>query len=208
MEQSIEQIVKHFKEQYATKIAKPSHKFSTPLLVGKSEMEARLNAAYELNVERRGGHTDRDAVTKESIDNVLNWIYDDHRWLFLSGTLGTGKTTMLKALKTIFPASIYCSAKMVFDEYKRIERLPDVPDNKLLLLDDVGVESPLCKIFGEDRTPITDLLLHRYDWMATTVIATNLSIEELQARYGDRLADRIAEMATAILYDAPSYRGR
>lgn len=208
MEQSIEQMVQHFKEQYSTKISKPGNKFSTPLPIDKIEMEARLNAAYQLNVEWRGGHIDMDAVTRSSIDNVLTWIYGSNRWLFLSGTLGTGKTTMLKALKTIFPASIYCSAKMIFDEFKRIERLPDVPDNKLLLLDDVGVESPLCKIFGEDRTPITDLLLHRYDWMATTVIATNLSIEELQARYGDRLADRIAEMATGILYDAPSYRGR
>lgn len=208
MEKSIEQMVQYFKEQYSTKISKPGQKFSAPLDMNKIEMEARLNAAYELNVEWRGGQINRDKVTKESIESVATWIYDNKRWLFLSGALGTGKTTMLKALRTIFPASIYCSAKKIFDEFKRLEMLPDVSDNKLLLLDDLGVEPSICKIFGEDRSPITDLLLHRYDWMATTVIATNLSIDEIQARYGDRLADRIAEMATAILYDAPSYRGR
>lgn len=207
METTMDKMVAQFKEQYSTKVSEPGHKFSSPLK-DEMEMKARLRAAYELGVEWRGGHIDWDTVTEASIDSVVTWMYDEHRWLFLSGTLGTGKTTMLKALKTIFSSSIYCSAMRAFDEFKAREMLPIFPDNKLLLLDDLGAEPPICKIFGEDRTPITDLLLHRYDWLATTVIATNLSLDEIQVRYGDRLADRIAEMAINILYDAPSYRGR
>lgn len=208
METTMDQMVAHFKAQYSTIVSDPGHKFSSPLR-DEMEIKARLCAAYEVHVELRGGQTDWDEVTNSSINNVLDWIFDcQHRWLILYGSLGTGKTTMLKALKTVFPSSVYCSAMRVFDEFKAKEILPIFPDNKLLLLDDLGAEPPVCKIFGEDRTPITDMLLRRYDWLATTVIATNLSIDDIQTRYGDRLADRIAEMAIAIQYDAPSYRGR
>lgn len=207
MENTLEKMVAHFKAQYSMVVSEPDSKFSVPLK-DRTEMEARLTAAYELSIERRGGHVEWDMVSKASVNSVIDWMYDKRRWLVLYGTLGTGKTSMLKALKTVFPASTYCSAMRVFDEFKAKEILPTISDNKILLLDDLGAEPPVCKVYGEDRTPITDLLLHRYDWLATTVIATNLCIDDIQARYGDRLADRMAEMATAILYDAPSYRGR
>lgn len=207
MENSLEKLISQFKGQYSSIVREPEHKFST-LPKDRMEMEARLMASYELNIERRGGHVIWDKETKEIIDKVVDWMYDEHRWLILYGPFGTGKTSMLKTLRTIFPASTYCTAINFFEEFKVNEKLPAIEDKKILLLDDLGAESPICKIFGEDRTPITDLLLRRYDRFATTVIATNMTLEEIQKRYGDRLADRIVEMAIAILYDMPSYRGR
>lgn len=207
MNTRMEQMIAHFKAQYSSIVSEPNHKFTMPLSC-EEEIKAKLCAAYEVWVEWRGCHVEWSNETKSCIDNVVTWLYDKHRWLILSGTLGNGKTTMLKALRTIFPTSVYYTANYIFDSFKNKESLPVIPNDKMLLLDDVGAEPPLCKIFGEDRAPITDLLLHRYDKLSTTIIATNLSIEDFQKRYGDRLADRIVELGIVIKNDAPSYRGR
>ena len=208
MEKSIEQLVAVYKQHFSNRVVNLGPKFSQPIK-DNNHMKAQLYASYELLVEQRGGIATWDRMTTESIDAVTLWMYDDqHRWLLLYGSLGNGKTTMLKALKNIFPASVYYTAQQIYESFKYNERLPDIPTAKMLLIDDLGTEPPQCKIFGEDRTPITDLLLCRYSWPATTVIATNLSFEDIQARYGDRLADRMSEMVSGIFYDSPSYRGR
>lgn len=182
-----------------------------PQSIGEpEEMRAKLCAAYELHVEQRGDHVIWDDMANESVDSVISWMYDEkHKWLILYGSLGNGKTTMLKSLKTVFSRlSLSFSAQKLYDYFKDNERLPDIPNTKILLIDDLGAEPIQCKIFGEDRAPLTELLMHRYAWNATTVIATNLTFEDIQTRYGVRIIDRMAEMATAILYDTPSYRGR
>lgn len=208
MNDRIEHMVAHYISQYESRVPEPSPKFPTPLN-GEEEMKAKMMAAFRLRVEKLGGHVNWDLETMSCIENIVNWMFDQNkRWLILSGTMGTGKTTMIKSIRTVFSSSVYYHAKCIFDEFKMKESLPDIPYNKPLLLDDMGEEPLVCKIYGEDHAPITDLLLRRYDKRATTVIATNLTIDEIQKRYGDRLADRIVEISAHIFNDAPSYRGR
>lgn len=76
----------------------------------------------------------------------------------------------------------------------------------LLLIDDLGIEPARCLIYGEEYYPISRLLLHRYDKQLTTIIATNLSIEEIQDRYGDRIVDRMNETFNVLVYCNKSYR--
>lgn len=208
MKNSFENFVEKYALHYSHIVPELGAKFSQPIS-NEIDIRARISASYELNVRRYGGHFVSDEMTLAGIDAVTSWVQDNiHRWLILYGSLGNGKTTMLHALKTVFRPACFISAQKIFDYYKAFETLPEIPDAALLLIDDLGIEPVQCKIYGEDRNPLTELLLHRYSSRATTVIATNLAIEDIQARYGDRIADKMAEIATAILYDAPSYRGR
>lgn len=169
---------------------------------------ARLSALYILAV-KSGNHDCRlDDNTTSRIQQVASWLHDSPKHgLILRGTLGNGKTTMLKAVSTMLEYGVVrVNAKAVYDAFKKTE-MPEYFSGTLLFLDDLGAEPERCNIYGVDYHPLSDIILYRYDNNLTTVIATNLSFDEIRSRYGDRVYDRLIEMYDAIEYDAPSYRG-
>lgn len=51
-----------------------------------------------------------------------------------------------------------------------------------------------------------DLLYYRYDRRLFTIVTSNLDQEAIEATYGVRIADRMAEMFDRIGHAGPSYR--
>jgi DNA replication protein DnaC len=51
-----------------------------------------------------------------------------------------------------------------------------------------------------------EIITKRYDWQKPLAITSNLSIAEIGNRYGERVADRIREMAEVITIKGNSYR--
>ena len=84
--------------------------------------------------------------------------------------------------------------------YKRIK------DCDVLFIDDLGVEPITAKVWGNEISPITDIIYHRYDKQLCTIVSSNLSDEALKDRYGLRMADRMAEMFDSINSSGVSYR--
>ena len=68
----------------------------------------------------------------------------------------------------------------------------------------VSASTFLSRILGMIR----DIIIARYDYMKTTVIATNLDCEEFLRQYGERVMDRITEAYTSIYFSGDSYRRR
>ena len=75
-----------------------------------------------------------------------------------------------------------------------------------LSIDDMGCEPERCCIYGVDYTPIQQILYNRYDRRLPTMITTNLNLELIKDRYGERLLDRFAESYRRVCLDYPSYR--
>ena len=77
----------------------------------------------------------------------------------------------------------------------------------MLFLDDVGVEPPTVKSWGNEYSPVVELLYYRYDLQKFTIITSNLTPDEFRQRYGDRVGDRLLEMFDAIQFTQTlSYR--
>lgn len=178
-------------------------------LISKEDTIYRLSALYSLAVQSRGCKFVHDDNTKSKVVHVTNWLHDsERRGLLLCGTLGNGKTTMMRAIETLVGyKAMMVVAKDVYDDFRSAEA-PRYFQDRLLLIDDLGAEPERCNVFGVDYHPLSDVLLYRYRKNLTTIVATNLTMDELKSRYGDRVYDRILEMFIAIEYDAPSYRGR
>lgn len=174
----------------------------------KDDTVARLSALYALAVEDMEHECNFDENTTDRIDQVASWLHDSPKHgLLLRGTLGNGKTTMLKAVSSLFGCrATRVNAKRVYDMFRRTESAEYYPET-LLLIDDLGAEPERCMIYGVEYHPLSDIMLYRYEHNLTTVIATNLSFDEIRARYGDRVYDRMIETFDAIMYDTPSYRG-
>ena len=124
------------------------------------------------------------------------------RNIYLYGTVGTGKTMLsvcvAKALLEAGRSVLYFSASSLFDRLADCtfgnstrddlkEFTSDLYGCDLLIIDDLGTEYTNAFVASQLFTCISERGLNR----KPTIISTNLSLRELQARYSDRVFSRI-----------------
>ena len=176
--------------------------------VSDDDAMAKLLGWYGTMVEGRGVKFLMDDSTLSKVERVTKWMMESpKRGLLLCGTLGNGKTTMLRALARMFGShAVYFEAQSLYDYFKKNQSLPAISINDVLLIDDLGVEPSSYNDFGEMRYPLAEMIMERYRTNSTTIIATNYTFEQIGEAYGDRVQDRMKEMFAMIKYVEPSYR--
>lgn len=135
--------------------------------------------------------------------------------LVLSGGVGTGKSHLAGAiLQGILPRHVGVYVTMLdlirllretwrtgatHSESEVLSRLAGVP---LLVVDEVGLQ------YGTDgeRTLFADIMDRRYRNLMPVILLTNLTVQEFKETVGDRVHDRLSEMATWVVFDWPSHR--
>ncbi len=139
----------------------------------------------------------------------------------LCGGCGSGKTTLVKAFQNLL-----CYLNIpIPDGHGRVWglRLCDAKEIAyiartdypaflslmralMLAVDDVGIEPLEVMEYGNVVSPMVELLTKRYDGQLFTLLTTNLTPDGIRKRYGDRIADRLNEMAIVIPFKNSSYR--
>ena len=114
--------------------------------------------------------------------------------LLLAGKAGTGKTSFFKTLiaAKFSGADIYNIVKESKQSIDWILQDMDFYKDRELVIDDIGRESP--KIEYGERTEVLDLIMSYREEHCSHVrthYVTNLSLEELEARYGERVVSRL-----------------
>ena len=114
--------------------------------------------------------------------------------LLLAGKAGTGKTSFFKALiaAKFSGADIYNIVKESKQSIDWVLQDMDFYKNRELVIDDIGRESP--KIEYGERTEVLDLIMSYREEHCSHVrthYVTNLTLEELGARYGERVVSRL-----------------
>lgn len=181
-----------------------------------------LCASYWAEVQFRN----RDIVFSEELvcqlQSVVLWLTDNHTkpWLLLCGNCGNGKSTMVKALRQFFKfMPIYdprdnIPMNLIMTDAKTISFLCRTENSSfiefmkkpMLAIDDLGIEPLEIQSFGNLCTPLVDLLTDRYEEQRITIITTNLTPAKIRDHYGDRIADRLNEMAEKIIFRNATYR--
>lgn len=137
--------------------------------------------------------------------------------LILSGQPGTGKSHLAGAiLQSILPrhVGVYVTLmdliRTLRDTWRRdsevtetqmLARLQAVP---LLVIDEIGVQ------YGTDgeRAILFDVLDRRYRELVPSILMTNLGKDEFRTAIGDRVFDRLTEVARWVSFDWQSYRAQ
>ena len=195
-----------------TKSFKP--KYDSPVTATEE-----LSYAVQVEVESLGFKLAVDDNLKRRLSEIGRWLADpDDTGLLLYGNVGSGKTTVMDAISNLFSTKniqhrgvnigfkrlesveLYQMYKFKYAEFDEIKKCP------LLAIDDFGIEPVYINVFGTDISPISELLYHRYQNRLTTIITTNLAVDEIRKRYGDRIADRFNEMMHPVLFANDSYR--
>lgn len=182
-----------------------------------------LGMCYRAEVEaRRVAYMD-DEQTAKRVAKAAKWLCGDYKpGLMLYGRVGSGKSTLAKAIVKLIGflydryevgADRRCSVtKCSALDLSRIasediQKIQQYKYTKLLFLDDMGMEPPVVKNWGNEFSPVVELLYHRYDYQKFTIITSNLRGDEFRQRYGDRIGDRMLEMFDTIEFEQTlSYR--
>ena len=208
---NIDSMVSGYMNSLQGKFKKPAPKFNLSAS-DEDDLLARLTASYMLAVESRGVVFKKDPETEKNLQMVAQWMCESpKRGLLLFGTTGNGKTTMLNALRAILfdctyaeAADIWSGARLAREDAEY--RMLDYMTSPILIIDDLGAEPEICKVYGENRYPLESVIVRRYKNLLTTVIASNLTLEQIELRYGTRMFDRMMEMYDRIVYRGPSFR--
>ncbi|MGH2522712.1 MAG: ATP-binding protein [Anaerolineales bacterium] len=191
------------------------------------QMERAAQLREESNTETLTGKTfdtflsegvspdpDIRATVRAAYERCRAFADQPEKWLVLTGTYGCGKTHLAAAIANYglahgqpvlflntpdlldyLRASFAPSAEASYNE--RFEEIRTAP---LLILDDLGTESPT----NWATEKLYQILNYRYNARLPTVITTNKDLKELDQRVASRLSD--AEIVSTLNILAPDFR--
>ncbi len=191
----------------------------------QDEVQRMLEMCYKAEVLRRNQRFEYDNQTVERCRLAAKWLCEDCKpGLMLYGRVGSGKSTLARAMvrlinflydryelgqdkrHSVVMGSALELSKAAIDQ-ENSGAFNRFKYTQMLFLDDVGVEPPVVKSWGNEFSPVVELLYYRYDFQKFTIITSNLKGDEYRQRYGDRVGDRMLEMFDAIEFNQTlSYR--
>lgn len=169
-----------------------------------------------------------DKHSKPVIENIIRYFicdpageYDLSKGLYLFGDVGRGKTFLMRVMQ------VFCQAVPIEKRKFKTANCADIVDELLFLkdnaglmdkyvnndtwlFDDMGNEPGAVKSYGNEILPMERILIQRYvkfvNGFCITHVTSNDTPEELEAKYGTRLADRATEMFNFIFLQGESKR--
>lgn len=139
------------------------------------------------------------------------------KWLLLIGNIGTGKTTLAKAIVNVYNSltakqdekMMILNAVTLADYYRRdsVDDIIRIRKRPKILIDDIGTESESLNVYGNTVYPFADFVLNKYDDpLSIVLLTTNLNSAEIASRYGERVLDRIVEKCFVVKNEGKSLR--
>lgn len=163
-----------------------------------------------------------DAYNRSLLNEIFKYangkstVFDSKRGLWLYGTIGTGKTSLIKILREydakvkgrtpngylIGGYGIY-SASTVVNQFSRLG-LDGIDlycfKKQTCAFDEIGREPLPAKYYGTEMNVMQYVFQMRYDMRndCLTHVTTNLTPDQIGSVYGDYIADRVNEMFNVI----------
>ena len=163
---------------------------------------------------------------KKAWEACLEWArnfeqhLEDGKGLFITGTVGTGKTHLLAAisdyiarifkrkLKTrpwinyVTSTELISQIKNSFESHNTEEVIEGFEECSLLIIDDIGTE----KITEFSYEQIYKIIDSRYRNMKPVIITSNLNDNEIKEKLSERIVSRIYETCKGIKLTGKDYR--
>lgn len=182
-----------------------------------------LTAAYRAEVAFRRRQFIADEHTASHIAQLADFLTSDSArfGLMLCGTYGNGKTTLMYALRSATNLLDRCGefggrhVGIRIEDARNIAKLYTARDQRPynefkqaehVIIEDMGKEPVEQMNYGTVISPVVEILEYRYHNQLFTAITTNLTPQEIRAKYGNRIADRFNEMMQVITFQDQTYR--
>lgn len=184
-----------------------------------------LQCAFENVVESGFHHYRNEEQQRRQLEMVAHWLVShEKKWgLLLNGIPGNGKTTTLLAIRKVINAleledpNPISENKLLGFRMQTAKELCDVAvkdktafkqymSSAILGIDEFGLEPTVVSSYGNNYTPISDLLAYRYEARLATIMTTNIANVDIRPKYGDRIAARMNEMFDIVVMPDVDFR--
>ncbi len=160
---------------------------------------------YFVNVFSRGAVT-KATWNESNYRPVVDWMTNNQgRGLLMIGNCGLGKSLIGKY---ILPYLIRVSCRKVVNVFSAQE-LNNKPDEILtyhiIYIDDIGTEN-ISNIYGNKRIPFMELCDAAEQKGKLLICSTNLTLDELTEKYGERTIDRLRATTKVVPFVGRSLR--
>ncbi|MBK8824992.1 MAG: ATP-binding protein [Anaerolineales bacterium] len=180
---------------------------------------SHLDELKELTFEKfklrgRKGLGDMQARSiEQAFNQARHYSQNLNGWLLLQGGYGCGKTHLAAAIANFAVSmgvpTLFLTVPDLLDALRFAygsedttfeERFDQIRNARLLVLDDFGTQNAT----GWAQEKLFQIINYRYINKLSTVITTNLTLDEIEARIRSRLSD--PELVSLVRMSAPDYR--
>lgn len=137
---------------------------------------------------------------------IVDWMTDNKgKGLLMFGGCGLGKSVIGMYILPLLIKDVHKKVVNIFSAQELNQKIDEILKLHIIYIDDIGTEDNL-NSYGNKRMPFAELCDAAEKKGKLLIITTNLSIDELTQRYGDRVVDRLIATTKAVPFTGDSLR--
>lgn len=137
---------------------------------------------------------------------IVDWMTDNKgKGLLMFGGCGLGKSVIGMYILPLLIKDVHKKVVNIFSAQELNKKIDEILKLHIIYIDDIGTEDNL-NSYGNKRMPFAELCDAAEKKGKLLILTTNLSIDELTERYGDRVVDRLIATTKAVPFTGDSLR--
>lgn len=137
---------------------------------------------------------------------IVDWMTDNKgKGLLMFGGCGLGKSVIGMYILPLLIKDVHKKVVNIFSAQELNKKIDEILKLHIIYIDDIGTEDNL-NSYGNKRMPFAELCDAAEKKGKLLILTTNLSIDELTQRYGDRVVDRLIATTKAVPFTGDSLR--
>lgn len=139
-------------------------------------------------------------------EDVADWLTNNEgRGLLLIGNCGRGKSVLAKKIIPTLISYFHRKIVSVYTSTQMNQRPDEVLSKHIVCVDDIGTEGE-SMLYGNRRMVLAELADAAEIEGKLLLLTTNMSVDELRHKYGERTIDRLRVITKPVLFNGESLR--
>lgn len=137
---------------------------------------------------------------------IVDWMIDNKgKGLLITGGCGLGKTLIGKHILPLLLQDSCRKLVNIFTAQELNTKIDEILKLHIIYIDDIGTEE-VSKVYGNVRCTFSELCDAAEQKGKLLIITTNLTANELEAKYGERTIDRLKAITKFVPFTGKSLR--